>query len=236
MLPMNHLKIDLGCGNCKKKGTLGIDSEAFPDVDFVLDLQNQPLPFPDRSVQYVYSSHFLEHLEDPASVFAEISRVCEDGAKVELWTPFAWSNPAFIFGHKFFFTEEIYLHLCVMYPEIWTKIFKARWYLKEIIYCINPNTLSELNRNGISLDFALKHYVNIVSELGILIEVHHDHTEESFTPLRTFAFNRTGERYPIKSTSENNIFFKFHKVLALIREMGIKKFLTLVYGRLRHSS
>jgi len=57
-------KIDLGCGGCKREGTIGIDSFPQPGVDYVLNLTSDPIPLPDRSVDKVYSSHFLEHVQD----------------------------------------------------------------------------------------------------------------------------------------------------------------------------
>ena len=125
-----NFRLDLGCGNSKKEGTIGIDIEKADGVDYVLDIQNQPLPFPDQSVEYIYSSHFLEHIDNPGQVFQEVSRVAKNGAELEIWTPYAWTNDAFIFGHKFYFTEELYLHLCWKYPEIWEEIFQVpvqRW-------------------------------------------------------------------------------------------------------------
>lgn len=58
---MNKLRIDLGCGSRKKEGTLGIDFQAEPGVDYVLNLQTESLPFPNRSVEYVHSAHLQLH-------------------------------------------------------------------------------------------------------------------------------------------------------------------------------
>src|ERR1700693_2608081 len=90
------LKIDLGCGTNKKPGTIGLDILAIPGVDIVLNIENTPLPFRDHSVGYVHSSHFLEHTANFGKVFVEISRVCADGAQLELWTPYGWANSAFV--------------------------------------------------------------------------------------------------------------------------------------------
>ena len=205
----DNLKIDLGCGSCKKEGTIGIDLFECSGVDYVLDIESESFPFKDRSVEYVYSSHFLEHIEDHGKVFKEISRVSKDGAILEFWTPYAWTNAAFIFGHKFFFTEDPYLHICKWYPEIWEKELGARWGLKEIVYIINPKILVELNQNKINLDFALKHYHNIAIEFGVIMEVRHEHQDMIFNeePLRSFSFGRLLERYPIKEKKSKGLFY-----------------------------
>jgi SAM-dependent methyltransferase len=231
--PMTNLRLDLGCGDCKKEGTLGVDMVTCPGVDYTLDIQNEPLPFSNGSVEYIHSSHFLEHLEDPSKVFLEVSRVCQDGAKLEFWTPYAWTNDAFLFGHTFSFTEELYLHLCCKYPEVWQKVLNARWILKEITYTVNPDTILEISREGVSLDFALKHYINIVSEIGFFVEVRHNYSGETPMPLRTFAFNRQDQRYPIKTTSKSSLLLKFEMAQALLKEMSIRNFIPLFMKRLK---
>ena len=56
--------IDLGCGQRKKEGRIGIDAVDFPSVDIVADLENG-LPFlPDNSVDQVYCRSFLEHVKN----------------------------------------------------------------------------------------------------------------------------------------------------------------------------
>jgi len=202
---MNKLKIDLGCGSCKKEGTLGVDMYAQPGVDYVVNLQTEALPFPDKSVEYVHSSHFLEHIENGnyvAKIFAEISRVCVDGAKVELWTPYIWSNSAFIFGHNLYFNEDHYFHPCVWHSDFWENILKARWLLKEIRYVVSSDVLVELYRNKINIDFALNYYKGIAREFGVFIEVRHDYQGDKLQPIKTFALERYSKRYRVKSKSE----------------------------------
>jgi len=185
------LRIDLGCGSIKKEGTLGLDILAAPGVDYVLNIGKQPLPFEDRSVEYVYSSHFLEHTPNFGDVFVEISRVCANGAQLELWTPYGWSNSAFVLDHKFFFTEEVYHHICLWYVDFWVDALKARWILNEFRYVVPPETLAYLKANRISLDFALKHLHNIAREFGTYITVLHDDLTASSPPFkRTVATDR----------------------------------------------
>lgn len=236
----SSLKLDLGCGPVKKAGTLGVDIDQFPGVDYVVDLQIDPLPFPDRSVEYIHSSHFFEHLEDPGKVLVEVGRVCEDGAKLEFWTPYAWSNPAFIFGHKFFFTEEVYMHLCVKFPEIWKKILGSQWVLKEIVYIVSPSTLIELKKANVSIDFALKHYINIVEEFGVFIEVFNDITEEIPQPIRSIALTRDSERYSIGGKGKISysrftqlfLISKMNRAQAIYQEGGFSKLLSVLLKKI----
>jgi SAM-dependent methyltransferase len=193
------LRIDLGCGSAKKEGTLGIDLLDTPGVDHQVDLEKQPLPFENESVAYVHSSHFLEHIRDPTRIFAEIGRVCADQARVEIWTPYAWSNPAFIIDHKFFYTEDVYLHMCVWFIDFWRPILGTRWLLEEFHYVVDPRTLCYLKDKNISLDFALRHMQNIVTEFGTYITVSRSNPEAASPPLRrTFSTGRLAPRYEVK--------------------------------------
>ncbi|MEA5582846.1 class I SAM-dependent methyltransferase [Nodularia harveyana UHCC-0300] len=196
---MSYLQIDLGCGGCKKPETIGIDIFPQPGVDYIVNFETELLPLANNSVDYVYSSHCLEHLKDPTKIFAEISRVCIDGAKLELWTPYAWENSAFIIDHKLFFNEDHYLHICVWFVDFWRKILNATWILTEFTFIIEPQILVELYENKISLDFALKYYKGIVKEFCANIEVRKDYQGEIVQPQRTFSVSRSAPRHLIPS-------------------------------------
>lgn len=56
------IKLDIGAGQNKQKGFIGIDYEAFPGVDIVHDVEVFPWPLPDACVDIATTSHLLEHL------------------------------------------------------------------------------------------------------------------------------------------------------------------------------
>ncbi|KAF0218735.1 MAG: methyltransferase family [Geobacteraceae bacterium] len=176
---------------------MGVDILPLPGVDYVVDLRKEPLPFPDKSVEAIFSSHFLEHLGDPTKIFAEFSRVAQDGAIMELWTPYAWSNPAFITDHKMFFNEDHYLHITNWFVEFWEKIIKCRWLLKEIQYVIDAETLMDLKKNNVSVAFALKYFKGIAKEFCVHIEVRHGYIGNAEQPIRTYSLGRETERFKI---------------------------------------
>jgi len=189
------LRLDLGCGTAKKEGTIGLDIQPLPGVDHVLDMESQPLPFADQSVEYVYSSHFLEHTANPGNIFVEVARVCRDRAQLEFWTPYAWHNDAFLFEHKTFFTEEHYLHICVLFPDFWQQALHARWVLNEVQYVIPEEVLHELAAQNVGVEFAVKHLHNIVKEFGVYITVYHEAPPEPPPPCkRTYSSSRAGKR------------------------------------------
>ena len=84
------VKIDLGCGKWKKEGYAGFDMAPLPNVDVVCDL-NKGIPLPDKSVDRVYTTHFLEHVDNPLFLIEEIWRVLKVEGIVEIKVPH-WSN------------------------------------------------------------------------------------------------------------------------------------------------
>jgi SAM-dependent methyltransferase len=93
-----RFSVDLGCGDGKVKGALGVDNVQIPGVDIVADL-NQGLPFKDNSVDNVVVFHILEHVDDFIGTMNEIWRICKDGAHVYVRVPHAastfvtWKDP-----------------------------------------------------------------------------------------------------------------------------------------------
>jgi hypothetical protein len=51
--------IDIGCGRKKLAGSIGLDCSPFSTADIVLDLNVDPLPFEDDTIDFVHSSHAL---------------------------------------------------------------------------------------------------------------------------------------------------------------------------------
>lgn len=64
LLKKNNLgiKLDIGCGDAKQKGFVGMDVRPLPGVDIVQDIEMFPWPLPDESVSMAVASHVLEHI------------------------------------------------------------------------------------------------------------------------------------------------------------------------------
>jgi len=58
----DQIILDIGCGQKKIEGAIGIDFSPYSVADIVLDLNKEKLPFEDSSVDFIYTSHALEHL------------------------------------------------------------------------------------------------------------------------------------------------------------------------------
>ena len=163
------LKLDLGCGAKKKEGFLGVDSVKCDGVDFVMDLTKDRLPLEDDSVDEIFSSHFFEHITDIKPVLKEMVRVSVNETKMEVWTPHLKSDPAFVLGHRYFYNEIIWRHICVEFPHIWFKDIDATFRLDRIVYVLHPHIEEELEKQNISLPFALKHLFNISPEFCVFM-------------------------------------------------------------------
>jgi len=99
----NAIRLDVGCGETKTPGFIGIDKRKMPGVDIVLNLDNEHLPFDDSTVDEIYTSHSLEHLSDFEEVMLEFSRVLKPHGKLTVIVPFYSSPVAFEPTHKLFF-------------------------------------------------------------------------------------------------------------------------------------
>ncbi len=188
------VRVDLGCGNAKREGFVGLDQFDGPEVDHVLDLTADRYPFADRSVAEVFSAHFLEHIDSPNHVFGEIGRICRDGARIEFWTPYAFTNEAFLYGHLHAITEEMWLHLGCSHRDVYAPMLNGRWQLQTFVYVIDQSTIDDLAAHGIDLDFAVRYFKGVVHELGVEVEFREDLRVAVSLPARCYATSRTGDR------------------------------------------
>jgi len=60
------IKLDLGCGERKPRGFVGMDIRPLEGVDIVHNLEKYPWPLPDECASLVTASHVLEHI-NPAN-------------------------------------------------------------------------------------------------------------------------------------------------------------------------
>lgn len=104
-------RVDLACGNNKRQGFFGIDIDSYPNVDHVMDLRFNRLPFEDNQLNHVLSSHFCEHLtfEENIYLFNEVYRVLKPGAIFEVIVPHGFSYAGMVdLSHKTFWTEDTF--------------------------------------------------------------------------------------------------------------------------------
>lgn len=144
MVNTKRIKLDIGPSYYKAKDFIGLDILRSAGVDVVGDARCMPLR--TSSIDEIYSSYCLEHIDDQLAVLKEIHRVCKSGATVRLILPH-FSNPAFyddLTHHRLYSTRsfEHYdhdMHALTGYPnylpEVNIKLIKAelRWWPPQII-------------------------------------------------------------------------------------------------------
>jgi SAM-dependent methyltransferase len=91
-------KLDIGCGNRKMPGFIGVDRIALPGVDVIHDLNSIPYPFRENTFDYIRIYHVVEHLESIIRTMEEIYRIARPGAVVDIETPHfsdvaSWQDP-----------------------------------------------------------------------------------------------------------------------------------------------
>ncbi|MET4184966.1 hypothetical protein ABIB94_007095 [Bradyrhizobium sp. JR7.2] len=197
------LKIDIGSGGFKRDGFVGVDNRSDVGVDVTCDLVSESLPFEDNSVGYIFSSHCFEHIPHDrlAPIFKDFSRVCADGAIIEIWNPYAFHRDGYVLGHITFLTEEIYHHVCGL-QDTWGKNLGARWDLKEIRYHVRPEILAQATALGMSEDFAINHLNQVVKEFGVFIEINKARAPTPHRPLRMIVDEL--DHPPMRETRELN--------------------------------
>jgi len=90
-------RLNLGCGDDYREGWVNIDINPDVKADIHRDL-NKGLPFDDNSVDEVWCSHLLEHLDDMIFAMEEIYRVMKPNAPITIRFPYcnspsAWNDP-----------------------------------------------------------------------------------------------------------------------------------------------
>ena len=110
--------LDLGCGNNKKAGAIGIDFNKNTQADHVHNLNAFPYPFTDNTFDEIVSAHCIEHLDDVVKVMEELHRIAKPGARIVIDAPYfsgqdAFSDPT----HKHFFTSRSFDYFTGDFPE-----------------------------------------------------------------------------------------------------------------------
>lgn len=173
------IRIDLGCGNNKKKGFIGFDIKKNSAADYVYNLA-KGIPLPDNSVDELYTSHFLEHLDDHNHMMKEMIRVCKNGTRIEIVLPYYSyigatlhsyiDNPhKHVFSEAYFYWKDV--NPCFQNYDVERVEYKTikygicRWRsLRDPIFYFVYNYL-------ISDEVKRRHFLNSVEEFRVILRV-----------------------------------------------------------------
>ncbi len=166
------LKLNLGCGGRRHEDFAGVDIVRTAVTDFKVDLFKFPWPWPDDSVDEVFSNQFFEHV--PAKLRArfmqELWRVMKLDAKCLFITPhYASMRAVQDATHEWPpICEASYAY----YNETWMRLNELAHY---DIGCNFDYTYGHLlqptiqARNDEARNFAIAHYINAVDDLGVTL-------------------------------------------------------------------
>ena len=84
--------LDVGCGQNKFPGAIGIDANRLSHADVIHDLGTFPYPFADDEFEEIICRHVIEHVPDVLGFVNELHRITKPGGVLKIVTPH-YSNP-----------------------------------------------------------------------------------------------------------------------------------------------
>ncbi|HET6893247.1 MAG TPA: class I SAM-dependent methyltransferase [Pyrinomonadaceae bacterium] len=84
--------LDVGCGQNKYPGAVGIDSNPRTQADVIHDLGVTPYPFAENEFDEIICRHVIEHVPDVMGFVTELHRITKPGGRIKIVTPH-YSNP-----------------------------------------------------------------------------------------------------------------------------------------------
>ena len=128
--------LDLGCGNRKREGAVGIDFNSRTEADVIHDLNVFPYPLDDSSFDEIYLDNTLEHLIDVIRVMEEVHRICRPGGLVKVIVPYFRSIWACIDPtHRHFFTVDSFAYFDPDHPDCLRYAYSmARFKVEKVIF------------------------------------------------------------------------------------------------------
>jgi ubiquinone/menaquinone biosynthesis C-methylase UbiE len=122
------------------------------------------LPLVDDSIEEVYCSHTIEHLNDVVKFLTELGRVCKEGGLIVLRMPYYSYKFALNPSHNYTFCDEWFVEIVRnSYPELFS--------IEMVEYKECAGVRDELLKYGFEFEFAKKHFNNVVEDFTIYLRV-----------------------------------------------------------------
>jgi ubiquinone/menaquinone biosynthesis C-methylase UbiE len=156
----SSIRIELGCGSKKMNpDSIGIDILDYPEVDIVGDIFEVLKKFPDSSVEYVSSSHFIEHIGDINLLILELERVLKSGGIIDFIAPH-FSNPYFYSDptHRNFF--GLYTFSYMSFDKIFSR--KIPTYQKNLVLNLESVDLIFKSNKPFYFRYAFKSIIGLL--------------------------------------------------------------------------
>lgn len=99
--------LDIGCGQQKLPGAIGMDIVKNSVADIIHDASVIPWPFKDNHFDVAFANHFVEHMDDLITFFNEVHRILKPGGRFIMQVPyFRWVDAYADPTHRHFFTAS----------------------------------------------------------------------------------------------------------------------------------
>ena len=145
----NNRILDIGCGNTKVLGAVGVDFKAYNGVDILHNLNEFPYPFGVEEFDVVYIRNTLFLLEHPLRVMEEVYRILKYSGRVVVVQPYfrsVWNHvdpltKTYGTAHSFAFYDPED-PICTRYQYT-----DARFLTEKIIFdehLVKPNPVRQL--------------------------------------------------------------------------------------------
>src|SRR5688572_31594130 len=85
--PVTRRILDVGCGQNKFPGAIGIDANPRSHADVIHDLGVIPYPFADDEFDEIICRHVIEHVPDVLGFITELHRITRPGGRLKIVTP-----------------------------------------------------------------------------------------------------------------------------------------------------
>jgi SAM-dependent methyltransferase len=157
------MNLNIGASQTRIDGFVNVD--VVPGCDLEIDLNRQPLPYPDNSVDCVFSSHTFEHFDNYLFALGEVWRVLKHGGRLFLSVPYVTLTEFNLVNpyHRHHFNEYSFDFFEIgklkgsateATPILFTKAWHRFHYLQEFSNIPEPE-----------LTFYRRHYFNVVRSI-----------------------------------------------------------------------
>jgi predicted SAM-dependent methyltransferase len=167
------VRLNLGCGERKDSEEVGLDIRKEVKPDILCDL-NQGIPLRSECADEIYTSHFLEHLDEHKRLIRDVVRVGKPNAKFVVVVPY-WSFECAMFTeHRCTFPPEWFRRICKEKEEIqywFGGENKPHLELEDITYHYTSDGVAICRQLGISLEQGRKFLNNVVHEIVVTMRV-----------------------------------------------------------------
>ena len=133
--------LELGCGNSKKQGYIGIDQINYKCVDICGDVHRALDLIPENSCSKIYASHFFCHINDWEELLNKCYRVLKTGGTLSIKNPH-YSNPYYyndpthikysgLYSFNFYVKQDIFARKVPMYSYTGFKLISSKLIFKS---------------------------------------------------------------------------------------------------------